>query len=63
MKKLFLGMLVIALMASPAVNAGGGKKKAKKKAKIECCDEKCCDVKSCPKDAKCPPLPMCKGSK
>lgn len=56
-------MLVIALMASPAVNANGGKKKAKKKAKIECSKDKCCDMKSCQKDAKCPPMPLCTGNK
>jgi hypothetical protein len=34
MKKIFLGVLAIALMASPAVYANGGKKKARKKAKL-----------------------------
>jgi hypothetical protein len=63
MKKIFLGMLVIALMASPAVYANGGKKKAKKKAKIECTKDDCCDPKVCPKDMKCPPAPFCTGSK
>ena len=57
MKKIFLGMLAIALMSSPAFAADGGKKKQKSKAKIECkkdnccdpkcCDPKCCDIKSC----------------
>ncbi len=45
MKKIFLGMLAIALMASPAVYANGGKKKARKKAKIECSKDKCCESK------------------
>ena len=56
-------MLVIALMASPAAYAGGGKKKAKKKAKMECQKDKCCDPKDCSKDMKCPPIPICMGSK
>jgi len=52
MKKIFLGMLAIALMSSPAFAENGGKKKAKKKAKIECkkdncCDPNCCDPKCC----------------
>ncbi len=56
-------MLVIALAAAPAVYAdGGGKKKAKKKDKIECNKDKCCDKKACPKDVKCPPIPVCTGS-
>jgi hypothetical protein len=60
MKKIFLGMLAIALMASPAVNASGGKKKAKKKARIECKQDNCCDPKNCTKDCSkdiiCPPV-------
>ena len=63
MKKIFLGMLVIAMMASPAVYANGGKKKAKKKAKTECCKDKCCDTKTCQKGDKCPPVPFCTGEK
>ena len=60
MKKIFLGVLAIALMSSPAI-AGGGKKKAGKKAKIECTKDKCCDPKDCTKDTKCPPIPICMG--
>lgn len=56
-------MVVIALMASPAVYANGGKKKAKKKAKMECSKDKCCDPKDCHKDTKCPPAPFCTGNK
>ena len=63
MKKIFLGMLAIALMVSPAVNANGGKKKARKKAKIECSKDKCCDAKTCPTGDKCCPIPICSGSK
>ena len=63
MKKIFLGMLIFALMASPAVYANGGKKKARKKAKIECSKDKCCDPKACSTDDKCLPLPICTGSK
>jgi hypothetical protein len=75
MKNIFLGMLAIALMASPTFAADGGKKKAKKKAKTECkkdncCDpknctkdDKCCDFKECKKDDTCPPMPTCTGNK
>jgi hypothetical protein len=59
MKNIFLGMLAIALMASPSVYANGGKKKARKKAKVECTKDKCCDSKACCKDDKCPPMPTC----
>lgn len=73
MKHIFLGVLAIALMASPAY-ADGGKKKARKKARIECkdkcCDtksctkdDKCCDLTDCKKDSKCPPTPSCSGNK
>lgn len=66
MKKLFLGMIAITLMASPVL-ANGGKKKAKKKAKMECakkcdpqnCDPKNCDPKDCTKDPKCVNMPGC----
>jgi hypothetical protein len=53
MKKIFLSMLVIALMSGSAfaTNDNGGKKKAKQKAKTECkaekCDPKCCDPQNC----------------
>jgi len=63
MKKIFLGLLAIALMASPAVYGNGGKKKARKKAKIECSKDKCCDVKTCPTDDKCCPISACSASK
>jgi hypothetical protein len=69
MKKLLVAILAIALMTSPALASnGGGKKKAKKKAKIECkqdkscnvknrdpknCDPKTCQFPTCPKDQKC----------
>ena len=61
-------MLAIALMASPDLyaNNGGGKKKARKKAKTERkaqnCDPKQCDPKNCdPKncDPKCYDLSAC----
>jgi len=63
MKNIFLGMFAIALIASPSVYAGGGKKKAGKKAKIECTKDKCCDPRDCTKDAKCPPIPVCMNKK
>jgi len=59
MKKLLVAILAVTLMASPAMAASGGKKKAKKKAKTEC-TKKCSEVKICPKDAKCcPPNCVC----
>ena len=77
MKKIFLGLLAIALMASPDLYAanGGGKKKARKAAKTErknekscdksCdpanCDPTCCDMQPCPKDKTCTPAPACTG--
>jgi len=70
MKKLLVAILAVGLLASPALAAnGGGKKKAKKKAKIECkkdktcdpkcCDPKTCDLKDCSKEEKCLPMPTC----
>jgi hypothetical protein len=69
MKKIFLSLLLIAFMVSPAfASNGGGKKKSKKKAQTECkrdqsCDlkncskdDKCCDYRDCKKDEKCPPV-------
>lgn len=55
MKKIFLSLMAIALLASTDLYAGGGKKKKAKKdkAKIECKKEQCCDPKSCSKDDKC----------
>ena len=53
MKKIFLGLIAIALVSGTALaaNDGGGKKKARKKAKTECkiqnCDPKNCDPKNC----------------
>ena len=70
MKKIFLSMSLIALMAAPAMAANGGeKKKAKTEPKVECkkdncdpkvcdpknCDPKCCDFMACPKEEKCMP--------
>jgi hypothetical protein len=60
MKKVFLGLMAIALMASTDLYANGGKKKkAKKQAKIECKSDKCCEPKSCTKDDKCCDLASC----
>ena len=56
-------MMAIVLMAAPAFAADGGKIKGKKKAKMECKKDKCCDPKDCSKDTKCPPIPICMGSK
>lgn len=70
-------MLLFAFMAAPSfATNGGGKKKNKKKAKIECktdkcepkdcdpkhCDPKCCDFKDCSKVTKCSPATTCSGS-
>ncbi len=61
-----------------AASDGGGKKKAKKKARVECkkdsscdpknCDPKNCDPKNCqyptcPKDEKCSATTECSGNK
>ena len=59
MKKLLVAILAVTLMAAPAHAANGGKKKAKKKAKVECA-KKCSEPKVCPKDANCcPPCNPC----
>ena len=62
MKKIFLGLLAIALMSAPAFAEGGKKKAKNKKAKTEC-KKDCCDGKSCPKDPKCASAPFCTGNK
>lgn len=51
MKKLLVAILAVTLMASPVL-ASGGKKKAKKKAKVEC-TKKCSETKNCPKESSC----------
>ena len=73
MKKILVAILAVSLLSLPAIAANdGGKKKARKKAKIECkkdssCDVKNCDPKNCdPKncDPKNCPYPSCtKGEK
>ena len=70
MKKIFLGLSLIGFMAMPALASNDrGKKKAKKKARTECkndkcdpkhCDPKCIDMASCKKEAKC--TPTCTGN-
>jgi hypothetical protein len=53
MKKILVAILAVSLMSLPAMaSTDGGKKKARKKAKIECkkdnsCDPKNCDPKNC----------------
>ncbi len=51
MKRIFLGVLALSLMTTTAVYAGGGKKKAKAKARTECiktvCGNKKKDHNSC----------------
>ena len=48
MKKLLVAILAVSVMSLPAIAANdGGKKKARKKAKIECKKDKSCDVKTC----------------
>lgn len=63
MKKLLVAILALGLLSLPALAAnGGGKKKAKKKAKMECKKDNTCDVKNCdPKncDPKVCPFPIC----
>ncbi len=79
MKKLLVAILAVSLMASPAFAANdGGKKKAKKRAKVECkkdkccdptncdpgkCDPTCCELSACTKDQKCTPTTACSGNK
>lgn len=58
MKKIFIGVLVLSLMASPAFANNGGKKKLKRKANIEC-PKNCPDTGNCHKTAKCPNKPGC----
>jgi hypothetical protein len=69
MKNIFLGLLAIALMSTPAFASNdGGKKKGQKKARTECkheqrcdpkncdpgkCDPKGCDLNTCTKDQSC----------
>lgn len=48
MKKLLVAILAVSLMSLPAMaSTDGGKKKARKKAKIECKKDNSCDVKNC----------------
>jgi hypothetical protein len=61
MKKIFLGLIAIALMSAPTFANGGKKETKKKKDKFEC-KKDCCD-KSCSKDRKCDSAPYCTGSK
>ena len=79
MKKLLVAILAVILMSLPSMaSTDGGKKKARKKAKIECkkdsscevksCDPKNCDPKNCPypsctKDEKCATASTCSGNK
>lgn len=79
MKKILVAILAVGLISSLAIAAnGGGKKKGKKKAKMECkqdknCDVKNCDLKNCDptvcpypvceKDEKCPTEKNCSGKK
>ena len=60
MKKIFLGVLAIALCTAPAFAIDGGKRK-KNKANVECQKGKCCEPGKCSKDPKCPPV--CKKNK
>ena len=48
MKKILVAILAISLLYLPAMASNdGGKKKAKKKAKVECKKDNTCDVKNC----------------
>ena len=52
MKKILVAILAVSLLSlSAAASNDGGKKKARKKAKIECKKDNTCDLKNCdPKD-------------
>lgn len=79
MKKSLVAILAVILMSLPSMaSTDGGKKKARKKAKIECkkdnscdvknCDPKNCDPKNCPypscaQDEKCSTASTCSGNK
>ena len=58
MKKILLGVLALSLISGVSFASDGGKKKAKKKAKIEC-TKNCPETKDCKKTAKCPTKPGC----
>ena len=70
MKKILVAILAVSLLSLPAMASNdGGKKKARKKAKVECkkdnscdpknCDPKNCDPKNCdPKNCPFPPCPL-----
>ena len=77
MKKILVAILALTLMASPSLAANdGGKKKSKKKARVECTKDKCCDPRNCDskscdpkncnyppsKDVKCRPTVNCTGN-
>ena len=48
MKKILVAILAVSLLSLPAMASNdGGKKKAKKKAKVECKKDSSCDVKKC----------------
>ena len=48
MKKLLVAILAVSVMSLPAMASNdGGKKKARKKAKVECKKDSSCDVKNC----------------
>jgi hypothetical protein len=48
MKKILVAILAVSLLSLPAIASNdGGKKKAKKKAKVECKKDSSCDVKNC----------------
>jgi len=48
MKKILVAILAVSLLSlSAEASNGGGKKKARKKAKTECKKDNTCDVKNC----------------
>jgi len=48
MKKILVAILAVSLLSLPVMASNdGGKKKARKKAKIECKKDSSCDVKNC----------------
>ena len=57
MKKILLGLLALSLVSGALFASEGGKKKKRKKEKIECKKSSCPDIKDCKKTTVCPPIP------
>jgi hypothetical protein len=71
MKKILVAILAAGLLSLPAIASNdGGKKKARKKAKMECKKDNSCDPKTCPfppcppqAEEKCTEASKCTGNK